>query len=243
MEHSASKMTCSRGIICIRLGMCALVCASLSVAAAEQEPPQIIDPEDVICYAAYHLGEPITNWPLKRLEDRFTELRGVKAAPDQHDLPEILRRASESVKEYLRDFTNTTSVETIDQSSRIPMMGRVRQQEFRQQFRYLMILSGDSVIGDYAIKEDRTDPHPSGPRYDKRSSQFFRTSGFASLPVCLSLEEQARTDFRYLGEHKVPRKFDSGSGFRTTHRSRSRSRSHQSGRMVCADAASRNLLD
>jgi len=68
-----------------------------------------------------------------------------------------------------------------------------------------MILSGDSAIGDSAIKEDRTDPRPSGPRYDKLSSQFFRTSGFASLPVCLSIEEQARTDFRYLGEQKVHR--------------------------------------
>jgi len=124
-----------KAIICVWLGVCALLCASLSVAVAEQEPPQILGGGDEIFYAAYHLGEPITNWPLKRLEDTFTELRGLKAAPDQRDLPEILQCAGSSVKEYLRDFTNTTSVETIDQSSWIPMMGRVRQQEFRQQFR------------------------------------------------------------------------------------------------------------
>jgi hypothetical protein len=68
----------------------------------------------------------------------------------------------------------------------------------RERFQYLLTRSGESGISEY-----RTDLKGGTPGNDRFPSDTIRTTGFASLPLCFSPEQQALTDFRFLGSQIV----------------------------------------
>jgi hypothetical protein len=150
-------------------------------------------------FAAYHWADPLLHWPLKKLHDRIPALNGLDPAASQSRLPEILERVGATVEAFRRNFVNTTSTETIEETRTKPD-GTLEKHVHRQQFRYLMLASR---YQEDTLTEYRTDfaGHEQAPRDPKPG--FVRTLGFASMPLLLSPEHQAAYDFKYLGSQVI----------------------------------------
>jgi hypothetical protein len=195
----------------------AILAAATLCAGSGQESLQPTAPDEVF-YKAYRAADPITRWPSDRLHHEFPELSGLKPAADPAALPVILKSASESAETFMQGFANTSSVETIDENrldsaahgsvALLPGFRETVEQtrggapgevHVRERFRYLLIRSGESGIEEYRTDLD------GNPAYDHMPTDTIRTAGFASLPLCFSLEQQPLTDFRYLGVQDLRR--------------------------------------
>ena len=150
-------------------------------------------------FDAYHWADPLVDWPLKKLCDRIPALSGLEPASDQSPLKEILSRVGRNVEAFRKNFVNTTSLETVEETRTKPD-GSPEKHSQRQEFRYLMLAARP---GDDNLTEYRTDfaGHEQAPRDPKPG--FVKTLGFASLPLLLSSERQAAYDFKYLGSQAV----------------------------------------
>lgn len=153
---------------------------------------------DVFFFAAYERGEPITQWPLRKTLYQIPELKGLKPATDQRQLPQILDRVSMNLRNFVEDFVNTTSLETIEETAK---GGKPPKAERVEKFRYLMTRrpQGNSFV----LTEYRTDLQgreiPSG----KLDATFLKTSGFAAIPLVFGPLQQPWSGFRHLGEQTV----------------------------------------
>jgi len=150
-------------------------------------------------FAAYHWSDPLLNWPLKKLYDRIPALKGLEPATSHPHLTEVLDRVGARVEAFRRNFVNTTSTETIEETRTKPD-GTPEKHVRRQQFRYLMLASR---YQEDSLTEYRTDfaGHEQAPRDPKPG--FVRTLGFASMPLLLSPEHQPAYDFKYLGSQVI----------------------------------------
>lgn len=154
---------------------------------------------DAWFFAAYRLGEPITQWTLKKTLHEIPELRGLKPATDQRQLPQILDRVSENLEKFVENFVNTTSLETIEETTK---GGKPRKAEQVEKFRYMMLARPQA--NKFALSEYRTDLQgreiPPPGKLDRR---FMKTRGFAAIPLLFAPLQQIWSDFRYLGEQTV----------------------------------------
>jgi hypothetical protein len=150
-------------------------------------------------FDAYHWADPLLDWPLKKLYDRIPALSGLDPAPDQSPLPMILRKVGENVQAFRRNFVNTTSTETVEETRAKPD-GSPEKHVQRQQFRYLMLAarSGDDNLTEYRTDSSGREQEPRDPK-----PGFVKTSGFASMPLLLSPERQPAYDFKYLGSQTI----------------------------------------
>ena len=150
-------------------------------------------------FTAYHWADPIVGWPLKKLQIRVPDLAGLDPAPGQARLPQILARVGANVEAFRKNFMNTTSTETVEET-RFKPDGTPEKHTYRQQFRYLMLAARP---GEDHLTEYRTDlaGRAQAPRNPKPG--FVKTSGFASLPLLMSPERQPAYDFKYLGSQML----------------------------------------
>jgi hypothetical protein len=150
-------------------------------------------------FVAYRWANPYESWPLQKQLEFLPELRGMEPARDQAALPEILRRAGDNVEAYVKNFVNTASLETVEESRTRPN-GSPDKHIIREQFRYLMLLAS---ANDEELKEYRTDLHGREQNLTNPKAGFVKTSGFASMPLLLSPRHQSLCDYRYLGSQVI----------------------------------------
>ncbi len=148
---------------------------------------------------SYYWAQPLTGWPLDKLQARIPSLNGLAADTDQSSLAHILSRLAENIQAFRVNFANTTSLETVEQE-RLKPNGSRRGRVVREQFRYLILTNPGNEV---ALKEYRTDllGREETPKNPKPG--FVKTAGFASMPMELSSDRQRQYDFKYLGSQTV----------------------------------------
>ena len=127
--------------------------------AAPPLAAQLVAPADERFFEAYRRSDPITKWPLKKTLHQIPELKGLKPATDQSQLPEILRRVSANLQKFVTNFVNTTALETLDEPEE-SANGGCRQipgamKGTTQKFRYLMLARREGNA--FTLIEYRTD--------------------------------------------------------------------------------------
>ena len=177
-----------------------LACALCFVWVAPPLAAQLDIPSgpDVLFFAGYRRAEPITQWPLKKTLHHIPELKGLKPATDQRQLPQVLLRVGENLEKFVENFVNTTSVETIEETTK---GGKPRKAERVEKFRYMMLARPQA--NNFALIEYRTDLQGREIPPGKLDTNFMKTAGFAAIPLFFAPRQQVWSDFRYLGEQTV----------------------------------------
>jgi len=165
--------------------------------AAPPLAAQLVTPADEPFFDTYRRSDPITQWPLKKVLHQIPELRGLKPATDQSQLPEILRRVSANLQKFVVNFVNITALETIDETKK----GRFTSASASQKFRYLVLARKEDNA--FNLIEYRTDLHGREEPAQKLTKSFIRTTGFASMSLFFGPLEQPWSGFRYLGRQKI----------------------------------------
>lgn len=153
---------------------------------------------------AYRSAEPLTTWPLKRILHEIPDLKGLKPAADQSALPGVLAQVAANLETFWKNFQNTSSLETIEESRELTDSPGANTDRAVQRFRYLMLTDPDNPL---QIKEYRTDLQGRARNSEPAVSGFVRTSGFTSLPLVFGPSERPVTDYRDLGSdtlHGLP---------------------------------------
>ncbi len=136
---------------------------------------------------------------LPSLVQAVPELKGIEAATNQDELPSILQKTGENVREFFTGFQNTVSLEQV-REERLSKEGKVK--DFQNlKFQYLLVSQPQQ--GRLELQEYRTDErgYPTGPT--GLDSGFMLTSGFASASLLFHPAYQSGAKFRYLGRQTV----------------------------------------
>ena len=173
--------------------LCFLWAARWSV--AQQDAPSVTDQR---FFEAYRRGQPITQWPLKKTLHEIPELKGLKPAIDQSQLPRILDHVSTNLQRFVSNFANITALETIDESA----IGATARRTGRiEQFRYLILARPES--GAFTLTEYRTDLKGREESGEGLTPGFIKTTGFVSMALFLGPLEQPWSDFHHVGEQAI----------------------------------------
>jgi hypothetical protein len=140
----------------------------------------------------------MTQWPLKKTLHEIPELKGLKPAPDQSQLPRILDRVSASLGRFVSNFTNITALETIDETA---MAATTRRTARIEQFRYLILARSES--GAFTLTEYRTDLKGRADSGESLTPGFIKTTGFVAVALFLGPLEQPWSDFHHVGEQTI----------------------------------------
>jgi hypothetical protein len=168
---------------------------------------------DEAFFEMYRRAEPITKWPIKKLVRAVPELKGLQPDDSQANLPALLSGVARNLELFRKNFADTASMETIEESRvrdtttsvdaglMLPLLGALRavpSDKAREQFRYVMLT--DPKSGGFL--EYRTDlrGHPENKR---PASGFVKTSGFVTLPFFFAAGAQALSIFRHLGSQTL----------------------------------------
>jgi Flp pilus assembly protein TadD len=141
----------------------------------------------------------VADKPLEQLVREIPELEGLQPAPSQEELPALLRRAGERVKEFFENFPDTASTEEVTQE-RLRADGKIRSSQ-RQKFQYLLLSNPDKE--NLSLEEYRTDPHGERVGLFALGEGFMVTSGFASHSLHFHPAYQPGSLFRHLGHQMV----------------------------------------
>jgi len=153
---------------------------------------------DVLYFEAYRRGEPITQWPLKKMLHQIPELKGLKPATDQSQLPRVLDQVSASLGRFVANFTNITALETIEETA---LGATARRKERIEQFRYLILARPES--GAFTLTEYRTDLKGREESGERLAPEFVKTTGFVSMALFFGPLEQPWSDFHHVGEQAI----------------------------------------
>ena len=168
-------------------------------------PPAALQvaPGDKRYFQAYRRADPITNWPLKKLRHQVPELKGLKPATDQSQLPEILSRVSANLQKFVKTFVDTSAMETVDETETYGTRAGwlLTAKTSTQKFRYLILAQREG--GAFTLVEYRTDLRGQEERRQKPSRDFIKTAGFAAMPLFFGLLQQPWSRFRYLGRQRI----------------------------------------
>ncbi len=176
-------------------GFAALVCAGLARAQSPAGPQAVPDPDKPFM-DAYRSVQPITTWPLKTILHEIPELKGLRAAAGQSELAGTVAQVAANLQVFWKEFQNTSSLETIQESRQLTNSPFSDPDRAVQQFRYLMLTNPNNPL---EIREYRTDLQGRERESEQAVSGFLRTSGFTSLPLVFGPGEQPLTDYRDLG--------------------------------------------
>jgi hypothetical protein len=141
---------------------------------------------------------PYMDEPLKQLVKHVPELKGIRPAANQLDLPVILRKTGEEVDEFFDNAVDLEAREEIRQE-RDGEFGSGRREPMRDN--YLILRHGDDTGADF--DEFRMDE--KGNRMDEQDfgRGFLVTSGFALICVQFSTPYQWDSRFLYLGQQRI----------------------------------------
>jgi len=183
----------------VYVALVALMAAGLGVAQSPDNSQAASD-SDKPFLDAYRTAEPLTTWPLKRVLHEIPDLKGLKPAADQSALPAALAQVAANLETFWKNFQNTSSLETIQESRELTTSLSAEADRAVQRFRYLMLTDPDDPL---QIKEYRTDLQGRERNSEPAASGFVRTSGFTSLPLVFGPNEQPVTDYRDLGSEAL----------------------------------------
>lgn len=143
--------------------------------------------------------QSVVTQPLGELIAAVPELKGLEPAASQDDLPSILQKTGENVREFFTGFQNTISVEQV-REERLGKNGKVK--DFQNlKFQYLLLSQPQQ--GRMELEEYRTNEHGDRTAPTGLDSGFMLTSGFASASLLFHPAYQSGAKFRYLGRQKV----------------------------------------
>ena len=164
---------------------------------------QQVAPGDVPFFEAYRRAEPITQWPLKKDLHQVPELKGLKPATDQSQLPEILRRVITNLQKFVVNFVDTTALETVDETETSSSRDgwKLTADTFTQRFRYLILAQREG--GAFTLVEYRTSLRGREENLQEKNKGFFTTTGFAAMPLFFGPLQQPWSDFSYLGRQTI----------------------------------------
>ncbi len=169
--------------------------AGLSAPRAETPEVQLM-PE----LQAYVGARSVVDLSPAELLRSYPELKNnLIPAPEESELPGILRRVGENVELFFRHLPNTTSVEDVRQEVRRSDGSVVSRSSSR--FDYLMLSGyGDSVgLDEFRTNRRGEETGPLGP-----ASGFMFTSSCVWHLVHLHPKHQAESRFRYIGKTSKP---------------------------------------
>ncbi len=148
-----------------------------------------------VYYASAH---PYLDLPLAQLVERIPELKDLKPAPDQSDLPVILQKLGRKVDEFIRDIGDLTAHEDVTQQ-KLNAKGGIQAKEAVQD-NYLILHHGSQwgASSEYRMDEKGNRLGPIG-----LAKGYVVTSGFALSCISFSTAVQSQSKFRYLGEEMV----------------------------------------
>ncbi|MGB7433766.1 MAG: hypothetical protein WBR26_10865 [Candidatus Acidiferrum sp.] len=157
--------------------------------------PQGANPQDT----SGAIVHPYFEEPLKQLEKRIPELRGIRPASDQQPLQIILRKTGEQVDQFFEDLVDVEANEQIQQERLLGFGSGSSRVSIHDS--YLIVRHENGAHADF--EEYRTDDQ--GNRLDAPGLQrgFLVTSGFALLSASLSTNAQSESTYRYLGDEKL----------------------------------------
>jgi hypothetical protein len=190
--------------MCRRMFACLAFLLSLLLAAPALVA-QGVAPEDKPFFEAYRRADPIIQWPLKKVLHHIPELRGLKPAADQSQLPEVLRRVSENLQRFVVSFVDVSALETIDETSTYGAVGELGrpppQKTLTQKFRYLVLARREG--GAFTLVEYRTDLRGREEHPKLQTLGLIKTTGFAGAPLFFGPLQQPWSSFRYLGRQAI----------------------------------------
>jgi hypothetical protein len=132
----------------------------------------------------------------KQLLKDVPELKGMRPAADQQELPMILKKSAERVEEFFSNVVDLVAHEEIQQQRNGFSSGRKPAQD-----NYLILRHEDGmgpIFDEFRMDE-------KGNRIEEVGTQrgFLVTSGFALTCVHFSPQFQRDSEFRYLGDQKI----------------------------------------
>lgn len=139
------------------------------------------------------------NQPLAGLIQAVPELKGIEPAASQDELPSILQKTGENVREFFTSFQNTISREQV-REERLTKDGKIKN---AQDLKFEYLLVSQPQQGRLELQEYRTDAHGSPTAPTGLDSGFMLTSGFASASLLFHPAYQSGAKFRYLGRQSV----------------------------------------
>ncbi len=169
---------------------------SLSARASEAD---FLPQNGEIVQASEGTPQSYADEPLEKLLKQVPELKGIRPATDQQELPVILRQTGQRVDEFFSNIVDLVADEDIHQGriGRNTIMGsagRVRDN-------YLIVHEENGDFDEFRMDE-------AGHRLDQGGQRlgFLVTSGFALICAHFSSAFEPDSQFRYLGDQKIEKK-------------------------------------
>jgi len=161
-----------------------------------QSPGQKLSETELSLYAKAH---PYVDESLDKLEKQIPELKKIKPAKDQQELPVILEKTADTVDAFFHSVVDLIADEQITQA-RLSRRGVVVSSD-QVRVNYLILRQGNP--GSYRIVEYRMDS--AGKPMDQVGAQpgYVVTFGFALDCDYFASPFQSESRFRYLGEQKL----------------------------------------
>ncbi len=179
-----------------------LLCAA---AVAAKQDPNLTEPSsgpihpDASDQSYYANAHPYVDLPLAQLVERIPELKALRPAQNQQELPMILQKMGQRVDDFVRDIVDLIAHEEMTQE-RLNAKGKIQAQE-RVQDNYLILHHGYAwgASSEYRMDEKGNQlPGPVGPE-----KGYLATSGYALGCISFSTVAQSQSRFRYLGEEMM----------------------------------------
>jgi hypothetical protein len=170
--------------------------ALLATSAGSSLLAQQKDPRDLTYYVDAH---PYLDDPLKELEKKIPELKGVFPAADEQALPVILEKTGRNVDDFFRHTVDLIAREDITQQRLNGMDAVVTSQQVRDS--YLIIRHGDELKAN--VEEFRMDSNGDRMEHVGLKQGYVVTFGFALICNYFSSYFQSESRFRYIGDQRL----------------------------------------
>lgn len=168
--------------------------ASINVKRAA--PAQLVDTTGQSYFEGAH---PYLEEPLEPLIREIPELKGLKPAEDQNELPVILRGTGQTVEAFFKDIVNVVAHEEIRQELISPK-GKTTANRQRS-YDYLILIHRDQEPP--RLEEYRMNATGNPTEQEGLANGYSITSGFALKCIHFLPELQWDSTFRYLGDQTM----------------------------------------
>jgi hypothetical protein len=146
----------------------------------------------------YANAHPYLDWPLAQLTERVPQLKALQPAPDQQQLPFILKHLGRTMDDFVRNIGDLIAHEDITQEkSNADGKSEAKQ---RVQDSYLILHHGYEwgASAEYRMDDNGNRLGPIG-----LSQGYLVTSGHALSCISFSTVAQPQSRYRLLGEEKI----------------------------------------
>jgi tetratricopeptide (TPR) repeat protein len=141
----------------------------------------------------------VLNQPPDVMAAAIPELRGMKAAANQDELPAILAKTGEDVQAFFQNISNTISQENV-REARLGKKGETKDL-MEERFQYLLLTRPEKW--GVGLEEYRTDKNGDRTASKSLSAGFMLTSGFVSASLMFHPSYQSGATYRLLGRQVV----------------------------------------